>query len=1202
MIDEIKSRARKALTRWLCQHYKDRSALKRLAQLASISTSLLQEPAKPEQNVDDLLEAVLNRGHERELLQAIWTRTRRAPAQRDELLVIAEGFGINDLASTPLSRELDEFEPLLAAQEAAWTRREALRGGYQVPLSQLYVDPSLAIPGLHGRYPLSTWLAGGIPGPRRLVVFGEVGSGKTELLHVTAARMAARARCEDTAPIPLLLDAIDLLRAADLREAATRAWPQARESVEALLSDRFTPLVLLIDRLDEAADPELDARIVRMCDEHDARLTALIVTTRPSYRPALGESTALPLPRWTEPDVRRFLDSLPSPVAQILRRLFGERAMVRELLANPLSATILAVLGAEEVENLHHPVHMFRALIGQLFQRWAKHRQHRPKWATCAPHLRRWAREMVEGERSGIERAALRQLLREEHPDDSEEFIDDLELGLGILIPRGDGYEFLFRSLAEHLAGSQIAEDGIPAILNAAHEPWAQESVRHAAGCLRDAEARTELLSSLLMNEGADTPGVYDNHLRPVLAAIDIATDAPDIDPVVADRLTQATFRRLAEEYSNWVGDEVARRVPRMLQTDGRVAEQLTARCLALLLPPDAGVDLPDDRATLRKLLHHHNPRVCRAVIRKLYSSLEHTDVQSDLLQLIHDKRGRGFDRSVGFEAALALRRVPRTHLDPQLKEKLVAMLDDQTSGKPFAHCVLALLPGEAPVDKLADDLALCIHHSLDTSEPIEDLLAYPGGAEALERHFPGWRAKQDENIAQSNRLATPLPQTLAPSLIARMRAAEALSSRLHLLDEAVLVHVLDDEENVHALTHCFDKLDASLHAKILERKARTSWSLCPGCRKALSSAAELRGDIRDLLVHWWDVASKQRPDKQAARSYFPGEMLEPLVLDDSDAARVYSEWLVHLVHTKFINIPCDVWSHAPFRCSQVVDTVRDQIFDERGKPRERALRLLVKGWQGDPITWNRLTDHVTCAFAGDAHVCAIHAPPWPVNGDRSPMDRTDGLLTALAMIDVVPPPRFLAAFIHGCRLQIHRALIASSYKNSYTDIVPPQLFPVLRHLDLVDHLRGELLALAGVDRPPTREIGLHAAVLVSRDLGPGDQSRLSRLWAEHHRNTAQAEHLPAAELSHLMSLDIQAWRDALVAHASQLADTPRYPHLVLGILQGIPVALVRDVLPLWLKATQNWRLPWVERAFAETYHTRIDDKLREQAFAIRRL
>ena len=31
-------------------------------------------------------------------------------------------------------------------------------------------------------------------------------------------------------------------------------------------------------------------------------------------------------------------------------------------------------------------------------------------------------------------------------------------------------------------------------------------------------------------------------------------------------------------------------------------------------------------------------------------------------------------------------------------------------------------------------------------------------------------------------------------------------------------------------------------------------------------------------------------------------------------------------------------------------------------------------------------------------------------------------------------------------------------------------------------------------------------------------------------------------------------------------------------------------------------RLPWVERAFAETYHTRIDDKLREQAFAIRRL
>ena len=96
-----------------------------------------------------------------------------------------------------------------------------------------------------------------------------------------------------------------------------------------------------------------------------------------------------------------------------------------------------------------------------------------------------------------------------------------VELGLGILIPRGDHYEFLFRSLAEHLAGSQIAEDGVTAILSVARKPWAHEAIRHAAGCLSTAADRTELLSGLLMNEGTDTPGVSDENLRPVLTAMD---------------------------------------------------------------------------------------------------------------------------------------------------------------------------------------------------------------------------------------------------------------------------------------------------------------------------------------------------------------------------------------------------------------------------------------------------------------------------------------------------------------------------------------------------------------------------------------------------------------------------------------------------------------------------------------------------------
>lgn len=1133
----------------------------------------------------------------RGLVGDLFSRLRQGrPRRRADIDRVAALWSDQDLRAT------SSWSDLLAAQEAAWNRRVALRGGYPVPLSQLYVEPALVVPGLHGRNPLSTWLERGIPGPKRFVVVGEVGSGKTELLHVTAARMAARARVDPTAPIPLLLDAVDLQRPLDLREAATHAWPQARDAVEALLSQCSVPMVLLVDRLDETADPELDAQLVRMCDANGARLAAMIVTTRPSYRPALGEVTLLQLPRWTERDIQRFLDSLPVSVARTLRRLSGERAMVRELLAHPLTATILAVLGAEEVENLEHPVHMFRALIGQLFQRWTRNRRQPPSWDRCAPHLQRWAREVVEGDRSGIDRATLRRLIRAEHPDDGEEYVDDLQLGLGVLIPHGDRYEFLFRSLAEHLAGRQLAESGIPQILRAAREPWAQESVRHAGGCLRDDVARTELLSALLLHEGSDTPGVYDDHLRPVLSAIDITADAPAIDSAVAGQLTHATFRRLAEEYSNWVGDEVARRVPRLLQSGGSVRDQLTARCLEILLPPPVGRELPDDRPALRELLHHRDSKVCRAVIRKLHASLDDADVQKDLLQLIHDGRECGFNRDVGVEAALALREVPRARLAPEVKAKLVALLDDETSAKPFAHSVLALLPGEAPIDKLAYDLSLCIHRSLDTFEPIASLLAYPGGTAALEREFPEWREKNDQNLANADRLSTPLPCVLTPTLTARIRAAEALSSRMHLLPEATFAQILEDEDNLHALTHCFDKLDASLHAEILERKASTRWSFCPGCRQAISGAAELRGDVRDLLVHWWDVESKHRPDREGSRSYFPGEMLEPLVLDDGDAARVYAEWLVHLVHTRFINIPRDLWSHAPFRCPQVVDTVRDHIFDSHGRPREHALRLLVKGWQGDPITWERLTAHVTRVFSGEGHVCVQHAPAWPRTGYPTPMNRADDLLDALAVLDVVPPAHFLAVFREGCRRQIHNALIAINYQHSYANIVPPQLFPVLRRLDLVDPLRDALRALAGVDRPPNRALGLHAALLVVSGLEQTEQRRLSLLWAEHHPYTAQPEHLPAAELSHLISLDATAWREALVAHAERLADSPDYPHLALGVLQGIPIALAHEVLPRWLNSTQNWRLPWIERAFADSYRARIDDRLREQAFASRRL
>jgi hypothetical protein len=205
-------------------------------------------------------------------------------------------------------------------------------------------------------------------------------------------------------------------------------------------------------------------------------------------------------------------------------------------------------------------------------------------------------------------------------------------------------------------------------------------------------------------------------------------------------------------------------------------------------------------------------------------------------------------------------------------------------------------------------------------------------------------------------------------------------------------------------------------------------------------------------------------------------------------------------------------------------------------------------------------------------------------------------------MLDVVPPSEFIEAFVAGCEVHLARALISTQYTGYFGQVIPPRLFGVLRHLDLVARLHEPLCALAGVDRPPNVAIGLHAALLVVQDLAPERQRALSRLWAENFRCTAQAELLPAAALSHLMSLDLPAWRPGLIAIAQSIERDSTYPHLALGILPGIPAELARDILPRWLSASRSWRLPWIERAFAENYRVRIDDKLREHAFATRRL
>ena len=158
-----------------------------------------------------------------------------------------------------------------------------------VLLRSVWVTPPLALDpeGREDAPPLVDTLARH-DGPSRLAVFGQVGSGKIELLVHTAAEMAKRAAQDRSLPLPLLLHARDL---ADGHERAIQArWPLVAEEATTLLGSDVR-WFLLVDGLDEAGKQGRDV-LSGVATKLGRRLARRVVTAGPWVRSLLGGAEA----------------------------------------------------------------------------------------------------------------------------------------------------------------------------------------------------------------------------------------------------------------------------------------------------------------------------------------------------------------------------------------------------------------------------------------------------------------------------------------------------------------------------------------------------------------------------------------------------------------------------------------------------------------------------------------------------------------------------------------------------------------------------------------------------------------------------------------------------------------------------------------------------------------------------------------------
>lgn len=745
------------------------------------------------------------------------------------------------------------------------------------------------------------------------LVEGAVGSGKSSLLEHLWLMLANAALENPDAPLPFLVDAPAL---ADnrLADALLQKLPDRDEWMQRLVERERC--IILVDALDEVGTRDLQKVRAALDALQRREPAALVLSSRPHAELAKtfgSRAMRLRLAPWSTSDVERFLalwrQHAPEQV-QALESLEGTRRMnpVHSLLSNPLTATFCVALASEAPSALRSRAALFGAITRRLFEQWAPaRRQADPamaelRWDEVVPALEQLALDSLQSHQETFSHESVLRVFRKVAPRRESVWMAAAHQKFGLLLRHGkDEYRFILRGIAEHLAGSALLALGPQALKDAARRRWAEEPLRHALGLLAErdgAEAAIDVLRTLLSPFQAEEKSVSPEDIRALLIAarssMDLGREAHSIAPPLADALVSV----LTLNTSDWIPRRVAETVRELAAAQGPCWDEVFGRLVARLKAKGSLASwldrhARDDWRWWADALRFSDINVRKLATVRLERWVDTPEVRHCLVFELFDDVSHLFGGPVApCLAGLTLRHATR---DEHFNETVLPYLQDilaTGSQLPGGSAALALRPGEAPLEQLANALQTLSKAFPFPREIVLELAASEDGRGALDAAWQNWADFKGDEFrrpgppprATSEKEPMPLGSgnirhvlRAASPALARMTAADRRC--LDLNDGTTLLTVLLCEE-------AYRQPEGVL--ELLEQEAVTPRVFHIDGQIALSRAAARHPALAHALLALW-----KRMVSEGRQDHFPGQALDGLVAaDHPEAARTLVAWL----------------------------------------------------------------------------------------------------------------------------------------------------------------------------------------------------------------------------------------------------------------------------------------------------------------------
>jgi hypothetical protein len=852
------------------------------------------------------------------------------------------------------------------------------------------------------------------------------------------------------------------------------------------------------------------------------------------------------------------------PARASLLRSFGPEASA--LLTQPLTASLAVLVALHEEVVPANLTLLFRAAIPYLVGPWATHRNKREGWTPVAEEIRRFAVACVRGQQTSLSRKTVAALARQVASDRALVLREAAEVDLGILVPVEDGYEFLFRGLAEYLAAEAL-RDKEGDVLAAAEQPWGAETAAHALVLLaneRSMKPFRRLMRELLRVKRRHL-SVSPRSLRKLCVAVRVASIVGQPAERFARLIAKRSIRVLSDEASPWRGDRLAEDVALLLRRTGPGSGELQQWMNITLADSRQPGDYFRGRTETEgmfwlRALFQCDPSARREAVRRLRPLVGDDAVAHALLFMLRDNPGSStFDVPPAIEAGVGLRAAPR---DGPIANYIMLLraMSTREGQMPAAAAAAALRPDEQDARVLARALA----HAKQwvPVQILQELGGTPDGAAALDAAWSDWRGHAlpsyptrppdgrdpsppsqrtrrrmvvalRETIARAGKPGSPLALALGPDAL-----------RLWL-EAACEVGLFDPIEVIEG---------------VLAGSATLFPPLSAAAQDALGRAATRHPEVRlRLLGRWPDFT----PPRETNEQRYPGRSLEPLVIArDADAIRIYVEWLPrspYLAGLLYNGPPPD-----------------GRVFNQPAVA-EVGAQIVRRTWSGviDGHV-DRSGKHMwTGSLAG---VCVLKqfAPIW-----RNDEGITTDLLNRLSSEDLNDRNAAFTGLSIAAIRESTRARLVPILRKSLTSASHVERFVTLRNaIDLavaqrlVAALRPEMMAVVESRTPEA----VAAAVALMPAFSSTDATRLSTLASACDFFVTSFERLDLARLRELVALHPESWATAVLRFARNGFGASL--GVVAPIFDALPVPDKRTTARKLQRLVRGQTLPWYVDAF----------------------